>query len=110
MKTDWNVWSPFQSAEVRDICAHLTEDEKSESSRRGGFYGLWVAATLALPLSMALVSKSQGLVLVAVVLVVVHLACIPVWQRMQRRFLCTTAWAREHAITPEQLKRFAFRK
>ena len=40
---------------MRDICAHLTEDEKAESSRRGGFKGRWVAATLALPLSMVLV-------------------------------------------------------
>ena len=32
------------------------------------------------------------------------LAGIPIWRRMQREFLCTTAWARQQGLTPYQLK------
>lgn len=98
--------SPFQSPEVRDICAHMTEAEKAAASRRGGFYGLWCAATLAGPLSLAISQRSWPVVLMAAVLIAMHVACLPVWFRMQRRFLCSTAWARERGIAPDQLALF----
>jgi len=87
----------------------MTDTEKAEASRRGGSYGLWVAATFAIPLSFAIVERSQLLMVIAAVLVVIHIACIPIWRKMQRRFLCSTAWARERGITPEQLRTFGFR-
>jgi hypothetical protein len=87
----------------------MTESEKAETSRRGGLYGFWVFATFAGPLSLALMYRHPVLVAIAAVLVVVHIACIPIWQRMQRNFLCSTSWAREHGLTPERLRLFAFR-
>ena len=109
MKANWKTWSPFQSPEVRDICAHMTDAEKAETSRRGGLYGFWVAATFAVPLAFAIVERSLLFIIIAVVLVAIHIVCIPIWQRMQRRFLCSTTWAREHGITPDRLRMFAFR-
>jgi hypothetical protein len=109
MKIDWKIWSPFQSREVREICMHMTDGEKAVASRRGGLYGFWVFATFAGPLSIAVVYPQPGLIAIAAVLVVVHIVCIPVWQRMQRKFLCSTSWAREHGCTPERLRMFAFR-
>src|SRR2546427_6244670 len=109
MKTNWKTWAPFQSAEVREICAHMTDSEKAEASRRGGLYGLWVFATFAGPLSFAVVYRHPALIAIAAVLVVIHIVCIPIWQRMQRNFLCSTSWAREHGYTPERLRMFAFR-
>jgi hypothetical protein len=109
MKTDWKTWSPFQSPEVRAICTHMTDAEKAEALRRGGIYGVWVAATFAVPLSFAIVERSPWLVALATVLVVIHIVCIPIWQRMQRRFLCSTAWAQEQGIAPDRLRMFAFR-
>jgi hypothetical protein len=109
MKTNWKTWSPFQSPEVREICAHMTDAEYWEASSRGGFYGLWTAATFAIPVSFIVGERSQWLMVVAAVLIVIHIACIPIWQKMHRRFLCSTAWAREHGITPDRLRMFAFR-
>lgn len=109
MSINWKTWSPFQSPDAREICAHMTDAEEAGTSRRGGWYGLWVAATLALPLSFGIVERSQLLTVIAVVLIVVHIVCVPVWQRMQRNFLCSTAWAREHGFTPQRLRLFAFR-
>lgn len=109
MKANWKTWAPFQSPEVREICAHMTDTEKAEVSRRGGLYGLWVAATFGGPLPFAIVYGHPALIAIAAVLIVVHIACIPVWQKMQRQFLCSTAWARAHGITPDRLRMFAFR-
>jgi hypothetical protein len=109
MKADWKTWSPFQSPEVRDICAHMTDSERDEASRRGGLYGLWVFATFAGPLSFAVVYRHPTLIAVAAVLIVIHIVCIPIWQRMQRHFLCSTLWAREQGYTPERLRMFSFR-
>jgi len=109
MKASWTTWSPFQSPEVREICAHMTEAERAKASARGGAYGLWSAVTFALPLTYAFTSRSLGAIVIAAVLVTVHLIRIPVWQKQQKQFLCSTAWARERGITPDQLRVFAFR-
>lgn len=109
MKANWKTWSPFQSPAVREICAHMTDGERRKVSSRGGFYGLWVAGTFAMPLSFAIVERSLLFIVIAAVLAAIHIACIPIWQKMQRRFLCSTAWARERGITPDRLRMFAFR-
>ena len=109
MKTHWTTWSPFQSPEVRDICAHMTDAERARLADLGGDYGLWVAGTLALPLTFALTYRSVLIVVIAAVLVNVHIIRIPIWQKQQKQFLCSTAWAREHGITPDRLRMFTFR-
>ncbi len=105
---DWKTWAPFQSPDVRQICAHMTEAEKREASRRGAFYGLWVAATFAIPVSLAVVAPNPTLLVIAAVLIVIHIACLPLWFRRQRRYFCSTAWAREQGFTPERLKLLSF--
>ena len=109
MKPHWETWSPFQSPEVRDICAHMTDAERAKASARGGAYGVWSAVTCALPLTLAFTSRSLGAIVVAAVLITIHIICIPIWQKQQKRFLCSTDWAREHGITPDRLRTFAFR-
>jgi hypothetical protein len=109
MKANWKTWSPFQSPEVRDICAHMTDTERAKVAERGGGYGLWVAVTFALPLAFAFTHRSLVAIVIAAVLVTVHIICIPIWQKKQKRFLCSTAWARERGITPDRLRMFAFR-
>ena len=109
MSINWKTWSPFQSKEVREICAHMTDAEHTKLSRRAYLYGAWVFATVARPSSSALGNRNPAVIGIAVVLLVVHVVCIPIWQRMQRNFLCSTAWAREHGYTPKQLRLFSFR-
>jgi len=109
MKPHWETWSPFQSAEVRDICAHMTDAERAKASARGAAYGLWSAVTFALPLTIAFTSRSLGTIVIAAVLVTVHLLGIPIWLKQQKRFLCSTDWAHDRGITPDRLRVFAFR-
>jgi hypothetical protein len=106
---DWKTWSPFQSADVREICAHLTAGERSEAAWRGGLYGIWVFATFAGPVSFAIAFRHPALIALAAGLAIVHLVCIPIWQRSVRRFLCSTAWAREQGYDPERLQLLSFR-
>lgn len=112
---DWKTWSPFQSDAVREICAHMTPEEKSAGVRRGFFYGIWVAVSLALPIQFIvmgfLVGKLHPVVAtVGGLLVIAHLVCIPIFQRGQRRFLANTIWAREQQIDPTNIKFFSFGK
>ena len=109
MKITQSTWSPFQSQEVREICEHMTGAERDEVARRGRHYGFWVAATFAGPLALAITSRSLALMVIAIVLVTIHIACIPAWQRKQKGFLCSTTWAQERGFTPDRLKLFAFR-
>ena len=112
MSANWLTWSPFQSPEVDEICAHMTAAEQREAARRGGLYGMWVAATsLLIPLGCAFGFGSHILGgASAAGLIILHIACIPVWQKMQMRFLCSTAWAREQGIRPEQFSLFSSNK
>lgn len=87
----------------------MTGAEKAEAMCRGGLYGIWVAVTFGIPLSLILIAQSPLLLALAAALVVIHVVCIPIWQKMQRRFLCSTVWAREHGIDPDRLRMFAFR-
>jgi len=77
--------------------------------RRGGLYGLWVAATFAAPLAHAVVFPHPAIIAIAAVLLVIHIVCSPNWRRKQREFLCSTSWAREQGYTPERLRMFTFR-
>lgn len=87
----------------------MTDAERAKVAERGGAYGLWVATTFALPLAFALVYQSHLAIVIAAVLVTVHIICVPIWQKKQKRFLCSTAWAKEQGFTPERIRLFAFR-
>lgn len=104
-----STWSPFQSPEAREICAHMTSAEKSAVAIRGGCYGVWCAATFACPICLAVSTRSPLLLGIAALLVLTHLLCIPLWLKMQRQFLCSTTWAREQGITPDRLSLFRTR-
>jgi len=104
----WKTWSPFQSPEVKEICAHMTLEERTALTWRGALYGLWCAATFAIPLSRALVDQTPSSWTVAGILCTIHIIAIPFWLRAQRRFLCGTTWARTQGLTPDRLRLFHF--
>ncbi|MBK1815432.1 hypothetical protein JIN84_07395 [Luteolibacter yonseiensis] len=110
MSAEGTPWSPFQSPEVREIWAHMTGSERNKASRLGGLYGLWVAVTFAGPLAFAIALGNFTFGTAALVLIIVHIACVPAWQKKIRRFLCSTGWARERDLAPERLRLFTFRK
>ena len=108
MPRNWKTWAPFQSPEVREICAHMTEAEGRAASRRAALYGLWCGVTFAGPVAVAFVIQTSAFIAIVAVLISVHLGCRRVWLRLQRSFFCSTAWAREQGFTPRRLRLFSF--
>ena len=107
---DFATWSPFQSKQVREICAHMTTSERSRAGSRAIGYGLWVFATVAGPLGFGWWSAATPLRIAAGALLAAHVCVLPFWQRQARRFLCSTEWARAKGLMPEQLRLFEFRR
>jgi hypothetical protein len=107
---DLVTWSPFQSRQVQEICAHMTASERSRVAVRSFGYGIWFALTVGVPLgSRWWWSSSVAVRVFAACLLALHLGAIPLWQRRERRILCSTRWSRAHRIVPEQLQLFDFR-
>jgi hypothetical protein len=109
--TSESIWSPFQSPEVREICAHLTRTEHAllmEDARgRGRQIGQWFAVPLAVVVGFLYWSWRLGLVLVALFVVYFVLWVIPRFRAMRRHsieFLCETEWARSRNYAPARLR------
>ena len=73
----------------------MTDGEKREALVREGLYGFWAALTFAGPLSFAILYRHPMLIAIAALLIPIHIACIPMWRKKQRKFLASTAWARQ---------------
>jgi len=76
-------------------------------------YGLWCAVSVALPMQLIAIGfMTNNLnLLVAIpggMLLVAHVAGIPIWQRRQRHFRCSTEWARQNEIKPQELTFFSW--
>jgi len=109
MRSEWKMWAPFQSRDLREVCAHMTDAEKREANRRTALYGLWCGVTFAGPVSVAVVVPTPAVLAVVTILIIIYLGCLRVWLRWQRRFFCSTSWARERGLSPGQLRLFVFR-
>ncbi|MCC6353310.1 MAG: serine/threonine protein kinase [Verrucomicrobiae bacterium] len=108
-RPDWRLWSPSQPPLVREICSHMTEAEQREATMRGLLFGLWNAMTFFGPMFcvmfMPLPSPMNWIYGGAIL--IVGLSFYPLWRRMERDFLCSTTWARQRGIKPDQLRHFA---
>jgi hypothetical protein len=101
---DWRAWSPFQSPQVREICAHMTEAERREGALRGTLFGIWNAATFFLPCGIAFLAPKPLNWIIAPAVLLLGLAFYPLWQRIMREFLVSTVWARQQGIAPGSLR------
>jgi hypothetical protein len=106
-----STWSPFQSPEVREICANLTPAEHTrlidDARQRGTDLGRWFAAPFSLAIGLILFSWQWGLV--SLVFFVTYFVGWgwPRLRNMRRKsieMLCDTEWARSHGYTPERLR------
>ncbi len=104
---DWKTWSPFQSQTVKDICTHMTEDEKKAVSSYGAQFGMMVAVFFAIPLSVGFTFLRPSIMGLPGLALLVWLA-IGVFVLMHRRkkgkeLLCSTQWAKSQGITPDKV-------
>ncbi|MCH7905472.1 MAG: hypothetical protein IH944_13030 [Armatimonadetes bacterium] len=118
MNKSWKTWSPFQSRELREICAHLTDDELDMFVERSRDFGRMIAKRIAIPIGITVAGAymiiadyggSIAFALVPCAVILVSLALFPWQQKRQKELLCSTAWAKEQGIDPDRLKVFSFR-
>jgi tRNA A-37 threonylcarbamoyl transferase component Bud32 len=105
-RPDLRTWSPFQSLQIREICAHLSEAERRQALWRGLLFGLWNAGTFFGPFFFVWFSSLPAPMnwIYAIAVLVIGLSFYPLLLRLQREFLASTAWARQQGIKPDQLK------
>lgn len=101
MKAMQSTWSPFQSPEVREICAHLTAEEKQHLLSEATNYGSDSALKFALPCAAVTVSFYYSRLVGFALLVPFLIYCFTIerqrvrgYQRRVREFLAATEFGR----------------
>ncbi len=93
-------WAPLGSEQVRDICEHLTDKEKTTVRRWGALTGSLMGL-----LCGAIIGLSVLSVLWSALLGAASLMVFVSWARTKAKcFLCSTQYAREQGIRPEDLR------
>ncbi|MEI6166424.1 MAG: hypothetical protein WCS52_04460 [bacterium] len=104
---DWRTWSPFQSQAVKDICSHMTEDEKNAVTSYGANFGVMVAVFFAIPLSVGLTSLRSSIIglpgLALLVWLIIGVFVLIHRRRKGKELLCSTQWAKSQGITPDKV-------
>ncbi len=116
MKLSESTWSPFQSSEVREICAHLTATERArlldDARQRGLQIGSWTAVPFGIVCALsAWLPRRLGLVLLPSFAVYFAVWGLPRLRAMRRRtteLLCQTEWARSQGYIPDRLRLMTF--
>ena len=109
-RVPWGMWSPFHSPEMREICAHLTKEERNQASLVSLICGVSFSAVMVLGIQSLMVSTpGPGIWIVCSVFVILFIVCFPIGARMLRQLFCSTRWAKQHGFEPEQFRIFSFR-
>ncbi len=104
------TWTPFQSEETKQIYAHMTDDEKKRGMIRGCCFGLWVGLFLT-PLANEYIIRNLNIsTTTAIVFIILNIIFIPSWFKSQKRFLCSTKWAKSQGYNSDQIALYKFRK
>jgi len=99
---------PLASPEVREISAHMTKAERNEASFYGLLVGLWVVAATFGNFWLIRSFPAPGNWIVAGVIGLLFLVSLPLAFRVQRRFFCSTLWAKAQGYDADTLKLFSF--
>lgn len=110
-----STWSPFQSAEVHDICEHLTPEEKGRLASQGARLGRKLGSLMSPPLFFIALSflYSVRVFFVLLGLFIIY-AFVMEWrlvrdhQRRVRETLCAAEYAKTRGYHPDTLRMFSF--
>ncbi|MGH7950619.1 MAG: protein kinase domain-containing protein [Limisphaerales bacterium] len=109
-KSRAKLWfiSPLSSPEVRDIATHFTKSERSEFSFYGLLWGVWVCLATFGNFFLIKFYPSPGNWILPALIISIFIASLSPMLRMQKRFLCSTAWAKKQNYSADQIKLFSF--
>jgi len=115
MKILQSTWSPFQSPEVREICAHLTPAEHAQlvadARQRGTDIARGIGGPFVVSFGLLFWSWQVGSVVLAALGICFAISGFPRIRAMRRQsmeLLCETGWARSQGYTPERLRLMTF--
>ena len=109
-----STWAPFQSNQVKEICAHMTAAERSRTIGRAACFGATLGVLLgAIGFTGMLMGKWLfGSVLMAVVViepVILILMGLALWKlkprmdRSQKMFLASMQWSKDEGLRPDNI-------
>jgi hypothetical protein len=110
--SDANTWSPFQSDQVKEICAHMTKTERRSALKRGASWGILVGvvpgmAGLILGV-VVLESATVGVAICSLAFPLVALVLYRKWSpslvKSQQSFLASTEWAKGQGMRPDDIR------
>jgi hypothetical protein len=116
--SDTNTWSPFQSDQVREICAHMTKAERRAAVKRGALWGFLLGIVPGMTaLILGIVVFRSALIVVTgcfLVLPLIALVLYKKWYpdvvRSQQNFLASTEWARGQGLKAEDIHLYKWNK
>ena len=115
---DSNSWSPFQSDQVKEICAHMTKTERRATFKRGALWGLlmgFVPGMVALILGAvvfrsALIAVTVCFLILPLIALVLYKKWYPNVVRSWQTFLASTEWARSQGFKAEDIHLYKWSK
>ncbi len=113
---DTSTWSPFQSDQVKAICAHMTKTERRAAVKRGAFWGIligMVPGTIALILGAVVFRSAVAVVTVCflifpLIALVLFKKWLPNVVKSQQDFLASTEWARSQGIKAADIRLYSW--
>ena len=116
--TGSSTWSPFQSDQVKEICAHLTKTERRTAIKRGALWGLLlgiIPGMTGLILGIvvfrnALIGVIACLLILPIIALVLKRKWFPYIVKSQQIYLASTEWVRSHDIKADDIKLYKWSK
>lgn len=116
--SDTNTWSPFQSNQVKEICAHMTGTERRAAIRRGALWGLLIGIIPgAIGLILGVVVFRSALVVVTFCFLAFPAIALVLWKKWlphvvksQQSFLASTEWAKSQGIKADNIHLYNWQK
>jgi hypothetical protein len=116
--TGANTWSPFQSDQVRQICAHMTKAERRAAIRRAALWGALIGIVPGMiALLLGTVVLQSAVAAVTVCFLILPLAALvlsrkwlPHVVKSQQNFLASTEWAKSQGIQAEDIRLYNWQR
>jgi hypothetical protein len=112
--TSNSTWSPFQSDQVKEICSHMTAEERRRAVGRGAVCGLILGGVLGVTgfVGMPIGKWLFDSFLIGVIIIqplALLLMGISFWKlkplidQSQKDFLASTQWSKEQGLTSDKI-------
>jgi len=115
--SDTNTWSPFQSDQVKEICAHMTKAECRAAVKRGALWGILIGIAPGMTaLILGVVVFQSAMVVVTVCFLIFPLIALVLYKKWlpnvvksQQNFLASTEWAKSQGIKADDIQLYKWK-